>query len=82
MAAAAATCDMACCVHDSADIGGSLWRRPSSRSSRVQRVAAVCISWIAGEKVVANLKGKKAHVKDRTIDSRTIQVPASAGLKV
>ena len=35
VAAAAATCDTARCVQASADIGGSWWRRPSSRSSRV-----------------------------------------------
>ena len=48
---------------------------------RVQREAAVCISWMAGAKVEANLKGKKAQVKDITIDSRTTHAPASAGLK-
>ena len=81
VAAAAATCDTARCVQDSADIGGSSWRRPSSRSSRVQREAAVCISWMAGAKVEANLKGKKAQVKDITNDSRTTHAPESAGLK-
>lgn len=82
VAAAAATCDMERSMQASADIGGSAWLRPSRRSSRLQREAAECISWMAGEKVAANLKGKKAQVKDRTIDSRTIQVPASAGLEV
>jgi hypothetical protein len=82
VAAAAATCDMERCMQASADIGGSVLGRPSRRSWRLQREAAECISWIAGENVAANLKGKKAQVKDRTIDSRTIQEPASAGLKV